>query len=196
MTSQPDLQPFREIVGIFHLADDLQDAVDELLSCGFDRAELSLLAGEHAVREKLGSRYTKVSGLADNPETPRMAYVSDEALGWAEGSLISGLLYVGATVAAGAVLVSGGSLAVAIAAAALSGGTGGLIGSILARWVGHQHAHYLEDQLEKGGLLLWVRVWDVADCERAIRILRKHCGENVHVHTAALIDSSFEEAIP
>ena len=38
----------------------LQSAIDELLSSGFHRAELSLLASEHAVVEKLGHQYTKV----------------------------------------------------------------------------------------------------------------------------------------
>src|SRR5690242_1290189 len=33
-----------EVVGIFHTAADLQAAVDDLLSAGFDRAELSFLA--------------------------------------------------------------------------------------------------------------------------------------------------------
>jgi hypothetical protein len=44
----------REAVGVFHDPASLQEAIDELLSSGFDRAELSLLAGEHAVEEKLG----------------------------------------------------------------------------------------------------------------------------------------------
>ena len=39
--------------------DDLQAAIDELLSSGFHRAELSLLAGEHAVNEKLGGGFAK-----------------------------------------------------------------------------------------------------------------------------------------
>ena len=42
-----------EVVGIFHAADDLEDAIDELMHSGFDRAELSLLASEDAVAEKL-----------------------------------------------------------------------------------------------------------------------------------------------
>ena len=47
----------REAVGVFHDPASLQEAIDELLSSGFDRAEVSLLAGEHAVEEKLRHRY-------------------------------------------------------------------------------------------------------------------------------------------
>ena len=179
-------QQVREVVGIFHGADDLQAAIDELLSSGFDRAELSLLAGEHAVEESLGHKYRRVEALADDQTVPRVAYVSTESLGWAEGGLIGGLLYVGAAVAAGAVVVSGGVLAAAIAAATVAGGAGALIGSVLARWVGHHHARYLEEQLEHGGLLLWVRTWDIHEEQCARQILKEHLGDQVHVHGGAV----------
>src|SRR5688572_10009301 len=86
----------REAVGVFHRPEDLQSAIDELLSSGFHRAELSLLASEHAVEEKLGHRYRKVDALADHATVPRAAYVSNEAVGDAQGGLIGALMYVGA----------------------------------------------------------------------------------------------------
>lgn len=172
----------REAVGIFHDPEELQSAIDELLSTGFHRAQLSLLASEQAVMEKLSHRYRRVHDLADDPATPRAAYVSTEAIGDAEGAVIGGLMYVGATVATGAVVVSGGTLAAVIAAAALAGGAGGLIGSVLAKWIGHHHAHYLHEQLEHGGILLWVRTWTTADEERAVEILKKFSAEDVHLH--------------
>ena len=173
----------REAVGVFNRPEDLQAAIDELLSSGFHRAELSLLASEDVVEEKLGHRYKKVGALADDPAVPRAAYVSTEAIGGAEGGLIGGLMYVGAVAAAGAVVVSGGALAGAIAAAVLAGGGGGLIGSILAKWVGDQHANYLQEQMDRGGLLLWVRTRDPVHEARAVEILKKHAGDNVHIHT-------------
>jgi len=179
-------QAVHEVVGIFHAAEDLQAAIDELLSSGFDRAELSLIAGEHAVEKKLGHAYRRAALMADDLTIPRTAYVSTEAIGDAQGGLIGGLVYVGAVVAAGAVVVSGGTLAAAIAAAAIAGGAGGTIGAVLATWVGVHHALYLQQQLQQGGLLLWVRSWDVADEARAVAILREHAGHNVHVHGAPL----------
>ena len=91
-------------------------------------------------------------------------------------------MYVGATAAAGAIVITGGTLAAAIAAAAVAGGAGGLIGSILAKWVGDRQAQYLQEQLNHGGLLLWVRTWDAGDEKRAVEILAKHSGRDVHVH--------------
>jgi hypothetical protein len=180
--SETAIEADREAVGIFHRAEDFQEAIDELLSSGFHRAELSLLASQSAVAEKLRHHYRETSALADDPEAPRAAYVSTEAIGDAEGALIGGLFYVGATLAAGAVLASGGTLAAAIAATAAAGGAGGLIGSVLARRVGDHHGRYLQEQIERGGLLLWVHLRDDRIEERAVRILEAHCGENVHVH--------------
>jgi hypothetical protein len=172
----------REAVGVFHSAEKLQAAIDELLQSGFHRAELSLLASEYAVDQKLGHRYRKVSSLADDPVVPRAAYVSPEAIGGAEGGLIGVLMYVGAVAAAGAIVASGGTLTAAILGAALTGGAGGLVGSLLARWVGEEHGRHLQGQVDRGGLLLWVRTWDAGDEERAMRILKSHSGDQVHVH--------------
>ncbi len=172
----------REAVGYFQTADRLQEAIDDLMSSGFDRAELSLLASEQAVEEKLGHKYRKATELEDNAAVPRCCYVSTESIGDAEGGLVGGLLYVGAVAMAGAIVASGGTLAAAITGAALAGGTGGLIGSILARYVGDHHARHLQEQLDHGGLLLWVRTRDAEHEKRAIEILRKHSGRDVHVH--------------
>jgi hypothetical protein len=171
-----------EAVGIFHRSEELQAAIDELLSSDFHRSELSLLAGALTVEEKLGHLYKGVSPLADDPAVPRSAYVSPEAIGDAEGGLIGGLVYVGAAVAAGVVVASGGSLAAIITAVVLAGGTGGLLGSVLATWLGDYHARYLQEQVERGGLLLWVRTRTIADEKRALGILKKHSAGEVHVH--------------
>ena len=182
MLAQLKTRTICEAVGIFHRYEDLQGAIDELLSSGFHRSELSLLADEATVQEKLGHQYKKINALADDPAAPRSAYVSPEAIGDAKGALISGLAYVGATVTTGVVIASGGTLAVLIAAVVLAGGTGGLVGSVLAKWLGDHHANYLQQQIDRGGLLLWVRTRDVAAERRAVEILKRHSGGEVHVH--------------
>ncbi len=183
MSDERSVRTIREAVGVFDNAQTLQEAIDDLMSSGFDRAELSLLAAEKTVDEKLGHKYRKIAELEDDPIVPRCCYVSTESIGDAQGGLIGGLMYVGATAAAGAVVATGGTLALVIAAAALAGGAGGLLGSLLAKWVGDNHAHYLQEQLDRGGLLLWVRTWDPSKEKRASEILSKHSGRDVHVHT-------------
>lgn len=116
---------FREAVGVFKTAEEFQAAVDELLSSGFNRAELSLLASADALNEKLAG-YANAEAAGDNPRIPRTSYISPEAIGDAQGGVIGALAYAGATVAAGAVVVSGGTLAAAVVAATLVGGAAGV----------------------------------------------------------------------
>jgi hypothetical protein len=173
----------REAVGMFDNAETLQEAIDELMSSGFDRAELSLLASEQAVTGKLGHLYRKASELEDDVRVPRAAYVSTESVGDAEGAVIGGLMYVATGVLMGPVAFAGGTLAAITAAAVAGVGAGGVIGSILAKLIGDHHARHLQEQVDHGGLLLWVRTWDSEDEKRAVEILGRHSGRDVHVHS-------------
>jgi hypothetical protein len=139
---------------------------------------------------KLNHHFGRTAELADDPATPRSAYVSTAAIGDAQGALIGGLTYVGATVAIGTFVISGGTLAATLVAAIAAGGAGAILGSILARLVGKHHAEYLHSQIEGGGLLLWVRAWEPADEPLAIRILRKHGGGDVRSHACIPADSA------
>lgn len=183
MTTEANSNAVREAVAVFTDAKTLQEAIDDLLSSGFNRADLSLLAGEKTVEEKLGHTYEKASELEDDPTVPKTAYVSTESVGGAEGAIIGALVYVGAVVAAGAVVASGGTIAAVLAAAAVAGGGSGIIGAVLAKVIGDDHARYLQQELDHGGLLLWVRTWDTEHEKRAVDILSKHSGKDVHVHT-------------
>jgi len=178
---QPDA--IREAVGVFASENDLQAAIDELLSSGFHRAELSLLASEEVGNEKLGSGFANARAVEDDPVVSRTSYVSPEAIGDAQGGIVSGLVYAGATAAAGTVLISGGAIASALVAATLAGGAGGVVGALLAKWLGDNHAQYLQTQVDHGGLLLWVRTRDTKAEERATDILKRHSSRDVHLHT-------------
>lgn len=173
---------YREAVGVVESGGRLQQAIDALLSSGFERAELGLLADERTVEEKLGHGYRKVAELEDDPAAPRTAYVSPESLGDAEGGLVGALMYIGAVTTAGAVVASGGTLAGAFVAAAMAGAAGGLYGAALANFIEEQHADRIQRQIEKGGLLLWVRARDSKHEKRAVQILQQHGGQDVHVH--------------
>ena len=176
-------EALREAVGVFANATDLQAAIDELLSSGFHRAELSLLAGENVRNEKLGCGFADTRSLEDDSAVSRSAYVSPEAIGDAQGGIVGALAYAGATVAAGAVVLSGGAIVAALVAATLIGGAGGVGGMLLAKWLGDHHGRYLQAPIDSGGLLLWVRTKDAKAEERALHILRKHSSRDAHVHT-------------
>jgi hypothetical protein len=173
----------REAVGVFHNWQNLQAAVDELLDHGFDRADLSVLASEKAVNEKLGHVYERVRELEDDPKTPRVAYVSKDDVTEARAFAISALGYVGAVAAVGAIVASGGTLAAIIGGALAAGGVGAGLGTILAHAIGRDQARNVERQIERGGVLLWVRTPDASHEQRAVEILKKHGGDDVHLHS-------------
>lgn len=185
---------YTEAVGVFHDAASLQAAADDLMTAGFDRAYLNLLAGEKAIEAKLGHAYEKVSDLEDNPDVATQAYSAGDSRTEALTLSVGGLFYVGAAAAAGAVVASGGTVAAIIIAALAGGGTGGLIGGALASFLGHQHANKLDKQLGKGGLLLWVRTVDEAHENRAIEILKAHGADDVHLHQLPPMAPSAGEA--
>lgn len=183
MTTDEEKRSVREVVGVFADANVLEEAIDELMVSGFDRAEISLLAGEDAVVEKLGHKYKKVEEIEDDASVPRADYIATESIGSARGALMGGLMYVGAFAAAGAIVASGGALAAIIGGAALAGGGGALIGAVLSEFIEDHHAKYLQDQLDHGGLLLWVRCWTAEREKKATEILSKHSGRDVHAHS-------------
>ena len=76
MPAEAEARTIREAVGVFESPEKLQDAIDDLMSSGFDRAALSLLAGEKTVDQKLGHKYRKIAELENDPVVPRSCYVS------------------------------------------------------------------------------------------------------------------------
>jgi VIT1/CCC1 family predicted Fe2+/Mn2+ transporter len=184
----------REAVGFFDTEKSLQEAIDDLLSQGFDRAEISVLASVEAIEDKMRGVFDKVSHLEDNAETPRVAYIAKEDIGDAKGAVIGGFLYVGAMIGLVPIVISGGALAAVLTAAAIGGGVGTAIGSILSRSIDHHHSDYISEQLQHGGLLLWVRTFTLDDERRAVKILSKHSAHDVHVHGLPDVQTELDDA--
>ncbi len=180
----------REAVGVFHDRPSLQTAIDELLSSGFDRADLSFLANRETVERRLGHGYRSTAQLEDDAAVPTVAYVSTESVGDAEGAIAGTLIYVGAVATAGAIIASGGTFAAAIAAAAAAGGAGAALGALLDRFLDRRFAERFEEQLAQGGILLWVRTPDSGREEVATAVLKKNGATDVHVHDLAATEAA------
>jgi hypothetical protein len=183
-----EVRPAREVVGVFSDADALETAANELLASGFARARISLLAGEKAIVEKLGHKYEKVEELEDNLEIPRAVYRSKESLDAGKSALLGSLASIGAVAAAGAIFASGGALAVTLGSGLIGAEVGGFIGGILGELVEDHHAKYLQEQLDHGGLLLWVRTTDDSEEGAAKQILSRHSGRDVHAQAIPIAE--------
>lgn len=171
-----------EAVGVFDTFESLQAAVYDLMIAGFSRYDISLLGDEDAVTEKLGKHFWRSRDVEDDPEAPRAAFVSEEAMGELEGAIAGGFFFIGSYIAMAALLTPASTLAASIAAIAIGGGPSAVLGTLLARRIDKHHRDYYADQIERGGILLWVRTWD-KDRERlAKKILKGHSGRDVHIH--------------
>jgi hypothetical protein len=186
VTTEPDHKTtvikIPEAVGVFDSFEDLQKAFYDLRMVGFSRYDISLLGTEEALKEKLGTTYWRSPELEDDPNAPRAAFVSEEAIGELEGGIAGGFFFLGSYVAMAAMLTAASTLAVSIAAIAIGGVPAAIIGALLARRVGQHHKEYYATQIEHGGILLWVRVKDKEHEDLAVKIMKEHSGRDVHVH--------------
>ncbi|MBZ6079102.1 hypothetical protein [Microvirga puerhi] len=145
------------VIGVLPSAEALQATIDRLELAGFDRAQFGVLAPQAAVEVWRRHPTATATDLAQNPAAPTGAYMEPESEGAAAGGLIGSLFYLGAGLAAGGTILTGGSLGVALAGIAAAGGAGGLLGALLAYGFHHEHARSILDQLEHGGLVLWIQ---------------------------------------
>jgi hypothetical protein len=194
MQKSDDQHGVREAVGVFHEVDDFQAAIDELLSSGFNRAEISILGSQDAVEAKLATAQSSRVELGDNPSTPRGLYVSNESMEVGKGSLIGGLALLGGLASTIFLTAAGGPILVVVLGVALATGAGGLLGTGLSGLLGHQRTAHFQEQLDRGGLLLWVHTRDTVREHRAVEILTRHSGADVHVHGIPDEDAGTERA--
>ena len=92
ISALPGILP-REAVGIFPDDLSLTDAIDELLLGGFARCQLGLLARTDGAGSNLGV-LVPVEALMDAPDAPRESWLCPEAMGNAEGGIMSGLTII------------------------------------------------------------------------------------------------------
>jgi hypothetical protein len=169
----------REAVAIFDDAVSLEAAVAELRASGFAEEDLSILAGEEAIQEKLGHSYQEVQQAEDDSSAPRETVIPASELAAHERNLANVYSVMPTLLGAGAVIATTGPLA-ALVVGALAGGT--LLSTTLAGLMDARYAEHLDEQLERGRVLLWVRVPDAAKEQAALDVLKKHAGQDVHVH--------------
>lgn len=191
MLNRPVAQPettVHEVVAVFDDVKNLRDAIAELQENQFMRQELSFLANEKTVAEKMGDYYYKVQDIADDHKTPRALFMPDEPVGEAEAALVGVPLYLAAITATCVVVASGGTLLAALAAASAAGLGAGALGGILASYIAKHHADYIQTQIERGGMILWVHSRSPEREAMAQGILSRHAPKSVHIHEVLLRD--------
>jgi len=182
MSDRRQTESAREVVGVFSDADALDAATADLQALGFDRTSLTMLASERAVLEKLGHHYEKVEELEDDPDVPHVAFRSRNSVGAEKNVALGALVSIGAVAAAGAIFAAGGALAATLGTGVIGAEVGVFLGGVLGDFIDAHHAHYLQQQLDHGGLLLFVRAANAEEERIAKDALERHSGRDVHAH--------------
>lgn len=172
-----------EIVAVFRELEKMQDAIGELEVNGFNRLDISVLGNERDLKKAFGKSVPGTKQLEDNSNTPKSSNIAGEELGIAQGVIIGGGLLAGVAAVA---ITAGATLALgSVALLVLGGGSGAAIGGFLAKMLGDKYAAFFQQQIDSGGLLLWVRTHSKADEERASAVCKKYGAHDVHVHALA-----------
>lgn len=173
----------REVVGLFATPANLQAAVDQLEMGGFDRSQISVLGNRAQLQDHLShlSGDGSSKSLEDDKDVPRDAPEDDSGPEF-EAAAVSIPIYVLGVGSLAVVIASGGSLALAVGALVLGGAVGGGVGGLLAHAIGREHRDKIAEQVERGGLLLWVQPRDAEQEQKATELLKKNSASDVHVH--------------
>lgn len=171
----------REAVGIFFDRQHLEEALQELQRSGFVQDEIGLLAGERAVSKSLSDIYDQYNSSADESAAPKTAFVKKDSLGDTFRSLSGGLVFTGGTTAMGAAVISAGVFGGAVLAAATGAAAVVGIGALAGAVIHKNDAEYLEEQVDAGHLLVFVRVSSADEEKRAVNILSRHKGYDARV---------------
>ena len=173
----------REVAGLFHSRQALEDAVEDLLTNGFDRADIDQLASLDEVRKRLGFHVVASEELADLTPTPRRpAFTRDDR---------TIVLALTASVLAGAtgcavafwVLISGGDdWSAGILGALIGLGVGAAATLVTSRAFRRDELQGLESLQTHYGIVLWVRVHTAEHEVKAQEILRRNGGRAIRVH--------------
>lgn len=167
--------PRTQVVGVFDDRDRLEAAIEMLQSRGFERSQLTVLGTADAVRKRLGLAVSPPDEPGGQFETP-----VDESEKQNVTPLLAGVpAYIGAVLAAGVTVASGGTLAGAAVAALLGATGGGVLGASAAGAMRDSVDSSYEEQLAKGGILLLVHPRSAEDVARAQAVLSQHATRTV-----------------
>lgn len=175
----------REAVALFDSEDDMQAAVDDLESHGFSNAAISRPAGPDVVEAAVDHPIKSARELEDDSTVPRQAFTDKDSR--TEGIMVVLLIpvYISLLVAAGIAVAHGLEVWQGVVISLMLGAFGALIGGFFAYRIAKRKAERTRREKEWGGLLLWVRTGNGAQENKAVDILRKHAGRDVHLHGPA-----------
>jgi hypothetical protein len=163
MTEAPASFPVvREAVASFPDREHFHDAVSNLLAAGFAQSDLSVLASHDSL------------AAAGEPQSGKPGILP--------AGLGDEIKYIGPLTVAGIVVLSGGPIAVAVAALVGAGLGGAALKELFDDYTAPSHSADFTAALHASAALLWVRCEEPDRELTATRILEEAGGRYVHIH--------------
>ncbi|HTK84282.1 MAG TPA: hypothetical protein VL625_04280 [Patescibacteria group bacterium] len=173
----------REAVGVFDNPVEMDAAIAELENTAFPHDSISILANSPDLRKEFGISVVRPEDVEDNPDTPRTVPIHPEEKTMGLAALMGVTVYTAMT--AGVVFFGQAATPFDwIASIVLGAVSGAVIG--LAVYLYSRHTKRLrEQQIEAGGIVMWVRTPNEEREQMARGILMKHGARDVHIHQVA-----------
>ncbi|MBM3565183.1 MAG: hypothetical protein FJX42_03605 [Alphaproteobacteria bacterium] len=150
-----------EVVGHFAGHRSFEAAIKALLAAGFVRSDLSVL-----------STHESLDAVEREPKPWRDALVA----------VAGEIKYEAPLIVSGAVILAGGPIAATVAGLVAAAVGGMAVKEVVDEVTATPHRESCLRALAAGSIILWVRVQDAAQEQKAIRSMKDHGGLNVHVH--------------
>jgi len=172
----------REAVALFDNEKDMQAAVDDLESHGFSNAAISRPIRPDALEKAVNHKIENVAEIEDDASVPRQAHADIDSKTQGTTIILLIPLYVALLVGAGVAAAQGLEVWQTVVISVMMGLIGAAFGGGLAYFIVHRRSERERREQAWGGLLMWVRTGSREQERRAIAILSRHAGRDVHLH--------------
>lgn len=174
--------PIREAVGVFSDIGAVHDCIEELQINGFDRSDITMLSRTEVVGSKSTRPIVDTLQTEDSPTAVRGPVIEPETLGDAQGIILGASIYILILCGAGISAALGLSLPLLLLFSGTAGIIGIGIGIICVQFVRGRQNGYYRQQLDHGGIPIWVHTQDSARERQAIKTLTQNRARDVHLH--------------
>lgn len=179
--------PSSNTIAVFRAPEHLDLAVIELIDLGFDRTDITILMAENTIMRTLKQRYRQISELGSQSGLQRRRYVSDGSQKDGNAAFSGRLISVGLTDGGSSVFATDDNLAATIVATSRAIGADRSLSDTLAQLLGRSDALFVSSQLDRTGIVVWIRTRSSELARLALDVLEKHWRRDIHAYTVRMI---------
>ena len=173
-----------EIVGIFRDKEGLEKAINELESLNFEGHQINILGSNKEMKKIYGTSRVSPELLQDDPDDSKGDRLRSAERIIGSTATIGVSTYVGGCL--GAMIGYGSSNQFGVGITVLGAIFGAGVTTSINYFLRTKHLKKIKNQIDTGGMPLWVQTTDKTKQEKAVNVMRKHGAYDVHANKTAL----------